>query len=196
VPDQVDPLLQGRASFRSRAWRDAFAELSAADRDRPLPVADLERLAQAAYLLGCDDDARSVLERAYTTHLGENDHIGAARCAFWIGLGLLSIGEVARASGWSGRAGRLLDQHGEDCAERGYRLILDYLGNVGDLDAAFADAAAIAAIGERFRDADLVAFARYAQGDLRIKQGHTGPGLRRWTRRWSRSSPASWSRPC
>ena len=28
MPDRVDPLLQGRASFRSRAWRDAFAELS------------------------------------------------------------------------------------------------------------------------------------------------------------------------
>ncbi|MGD9530548.1 LuxR C-terminal-related transcriptional regulator [Pseudonocardia sp.] len=177
MPDQVDPLLRGRASFRSRAWRDAFAELSAADRDRPLRAADLELLAESAYLLGRDDDAHRALERAYATHLDEDDPVGAARCAFWIGLGLLSIGEVARASGWSGRAGRLLDRHGEDCAERGYRLILASLGNADDLDAAFADAAAIAAIGERFRDADLVAFGRYAQGNVRIKQGRTGPGL-------------------
>jgi hypothetical protein len=39
---------RGRESFGRRAWADAFAELSAADRESALEPEDLERLATAA----------------------------------------------------------------------------------------------------------------------------------------------------
>jgi hypothetical protein len=45
---------RGRASFRRFAWKDIYAELSAADRVTPLEPKALERLAMAAFLLGRD----------------------------------------------------------------------------------------------------------------------------------------------
>ena len=48
-------LARGRECFARRAWADAFAELSAADREARLEPEDLERLATAAYLIGSDE---------------------------------------------------------------------------------------------------------------------------------------------
>ncbi len=48
----ADTLDLGRESFGRRAWADAYARLSAADREAPLAPEDLERLATAAYLVG------------------------------------------------------------------------------------------------------------------------------------------------
>ncbi len=53
----ADGLDRGREAFRRREWADAYTQLSAADREAPLDVDDLERLAVAAYLTG--DDAAS-----------------------------------------------------------------------------------------------------------------------------------------
>ena len=56
----ADVLDRGREFFGRQAWGDAFAELSAADREAALELEDLERLAVAAYLVGADaesDDA-------------------------------------------------------------------------------------------------------------------------------------------
>ena len=52
----VEMLDRGRESFRRRLWAEAFAQLSAADRDSPLEPADLELLATAAFLVGRKDD--------------------------------------------------------------------------------------------------------------------------------------------
>ena len=46
-----------------------------------------------------------------------------------------------------------------------------------DLDAVFRDAAVTAEIGERFHDADLVAFALHVQGRVRIRQGLVAQGM-------------------
>jgi hypothetical protein len=42
----------GRDAFRRRAWREAYAKLSAAEREDDLAVDDLEQMATAAYLIG------------------------------------------------------------------------------------------------------------------------------------------------
>ena len=60
-----DARARGRESFGRRAWADAFADLSAADRDAPLEPEDLERLATAAYLVGRDEDSVAAWERAH-----------------------------------------------------------------------------------------------------------------------------------
>ena len=61
----VDTLDRGRESFRRRLWAEAFAQLSAADRDSPLEPADLDLLATAAFLVGRDEDGAELLARAY-----------------------------------------------------------------------------------------------------------------------------------
>lgn len=171
-------LERGRAAYRRQAWLDAFTALSEADRAAPLTAPDLELLAIAALLVRRDEDGVRVFERAYARHLGVDD-VRAARCAVWIGLVLMNIGEPARANGWFSRAGRLLARDGRDCAERGYLLMPDVLLRLGgaELDEAVALAATMTEIGERFSDADLVAFGTQAQGRVRIKQGRVSEGM-------------------
>lgn len=144
-----------------------------------LDADDLELLAMSASLICRDDDAVHALERAHRAYLNADAGIDAARCAIWLGIGLLDAGELAQASGWIARAQRLLVREARDCVERGYLLVptvLEQLGS-GGWEAAHATAARIAEIGERFDDADLVAFALVMQGRALVKQGRVPDGL-------------------
>jgi tetratricopeptide (TPR) repeat protein len=177
--DAVDHLEQGRAAYAGRTWTGAHASLSRADRARPLGSDDLERLATAAYMLGRDDEYVDRLERAHQLHLDAGDELRSARCAFWIGI-LLVRGEAGRASGWFGRARRLVDRAERDCVEQGYLLLALMLERAatGDHEAALAAAAAATELGERFGDADLFALAAQDQGLLEIRRGRVVEGLR------------------
>jgi DNA-binding CsgD family transcriptional regulator len=173
-------LARGRAAYRRRAWRQAFDELTAADRDRHLPAANLEQLGMSAYLVNRDDAAFGALERAHARYRDRGAAVDAARCAFWLSLGLLNRGEEARAHGWAARGQRMLPEQTGNCVERGYLLVPAVLGNIGtggDLDAAFADAVVIAETGAKCDDLDLVSFALHAQGRVRIRQGRIEDGL-------------------
>ena len=103
---KTDAVAQGRESFARRAWADAYACLSAADRKASLEPKDLERLATAAYLSGKDSD--DIWARAHHGFLDRGDREQAARCAFWLAFGLLDRGDLARSGGWLSRAQRLL----------------------------------------------------------------------------------------
>ncbi len=113
------------------------------------------------------------------THLESGETLGAARAAFWLGFRLIDLGEMARATGWFGRAARLVEREGRDCVERGYLLLPVVLQQLyaGDYEASHASAADATEIGERFADADLVALALHLQGCARVKQGLVDDGL-------------------
>jgi DNA-binding CsgD family transcriptional regulator len=177
--DGVDELTHGRESYARRAWRHAHESLSGADQAGSLQATDLELLATSAYMLGRDDEYVSALERAHHGYLARGERLRAVRCAFWIGINLTLRGEMGRASGWLGRARRLVDREGRDCVERGYLLmpLMFERQAAGDFEAAIAAGAEAAAIGERFGDADLFALAAQDQGILLIKQGRVGEGL-------------------
>ena len=83
--------------------------LSLADRTAPLEAEDVELLGTSAYMLGRRDDLES-LERAYHLHLDAGEALRAARCAFWTGMVLSIRGEMSRATGWLGRAQRLVER--------------------------------------------------------------------------------------
>jgi DNA-binding CsgD family transcriptional regulator len=175
----VDELQRGRESFKRRRWMDAFNALSLADEGVPLDAEDLVLLSMSAYLIGRDDDNLRALERAYRAHLETGEALNAARAAFWLGFRLIDMGEMAKATGWFGRAARLVEREGRDCVERGYLLlpvVLQQL-NDGDYEASHASAADATEIGERFADADLTALALHLQGWARIKQGRADDGL-------------------
>ncbi|HSK60024.1 MAG TPA: DNA-binding response regulator, partial [Actinomycetospora sp.] len=141
---------RGRESFRRRRWQDAYTDLSQADREDGLGTADLERLATAAYLTGRDGECDLLRERGHHEYLRGGEEVAAARCAFWLGLGLLLRGEEIRAGGWLARARRLLDEGGHDCPERGYLLVplaIQQL-SAGDPGAAPATYEQVGAIGE------------------------------------------------
>ncbi len=173
----ADAVENGRAAAAKRAWRDAHAALALADRAGPLGADDLELLATAAYMLGRDDEYAQALERAHHAHRRDGDELRAVRCAFWIVVSLMLRGQAGRASGWQGRARRLVA--GRDCAERGYLLTLAMVEHAaaGDHDAALAAGAEAMAIGERFGDADLFALTAQDQGTLLVRLGRVADGL-------------------
>jgi hypothetical protein len=176
----ADDLARGLArGLDRRAWGDAFARLSAADRQVALAPDDLERQATAAFMLGNDADSTAIWARAYHDRLDQGDVDRAARCAFWSAFVLMLTGETARAGGWLARAERLLDDGRRDCVEQGYRLVPGAFQNLDQADNATAIAtfARIAEIGERFGDADLVALAGVGRGQALIGLGETAAGL-------------------
>jgi DNA-binding CsgD family transcriptional regulator len=173
-------LRRGREAFASRAWLDAFTALSEADRIAPLEAADLDLLATSASLIGRMEDYVTLLERAHLAHLEDGDNLAAARSAGWLGMTLGLRGEIGPASGWFGRAQRLVEREGRDCVERGWLLLPVVLQRevTGDFSGAEEAAAEAIEIAERFGDRDLAAIALHAQGVARINQGSVEEGLK------------------
>jgi hypothetical protein len=116
VVDAIDELGQGRESYARRAWVDAYKSLSHADQAALLGAEDLELLATSAYMIGRDGDYLGGLERAHHVYLDAGEALRAVRCAFWVGVNLALRGEMARATGWFGRAQLLLEREERDCA--------------------------------------------------------------------------------
>ena len=170
---------QGRAAFERQAWGNAYQQLTAADREAALEPEDLERLAIAAHLVGRDAESTDAWARAHHAFLARGAAPGAARCAFWLGFTALIQGETAQGGGWLARGQRLLDDGRHDCVERGYLLMLQALrcmwaGDNSTLHATYDQAARI---GERFGDAQLMAFGRLGVGEALIRSGQTAAGV-------------------
>jgi DNA-binding CsgD family transcriptional regulator len=176
--DRADELERGREAYAARAWLQAYECLEQAHARDPLDPPDLELLSIVSFMLGRDDDCASWLERAHLGHLERGETLPAVRCAAWIGLNLASRGQIGPASGWLGRAQRLVEPEG-DCAERGYLLLPAMFQHegAGDYAAAAAVAEEAVRIGERFGDRDLFALAIHGQGHMLIRDGRVREGL-------------------
>ena len=133
----------------------------------------------AAYLAGEDDVWAAACERAHHECLHRGDARRAARCAFWLGFGLLQRGEMAPAGGWLARAEHLLDDGDRDCVERGLLLLPAALGHLfaGETGSALAEFTDALAIGVRCGDADLTAFGRLGRGQALVLGGDQARGV-------------------
>lgn len=152
--------------------------MSAADREAPLELDDLERLAVAAYLVGRDEDSIDIWARAHHECMRLGDSVSAARCALRLGTELLLMGEMAQGGGWLARAGRIIEEGDLDCVERGWLLVPAAIQCFDeDPTTAHATFGQAAEIGARFDDPDLVAMARNGQGWALIRLGQTAAGL-------------------
>jgi len=166
-------------AFGRSAWREACTLWMEADRDRELSPDDLSCWATASYLIGHDADADDLWARAHTECLGRGDASRAARCAFWLGLGLVLRGETARGGAWIGRAHQVLEEVTDQTAEHGYLLVpsgLQAMGG-GDFSAAYSRFSQAIELADRFNDRDLLALARLGQGRTLVKGGETSRGL-------------------
>jgi DNA-binding CsgD family transcriptional regulator len=172
-------LRAARDAYERRAWHYAYRALLSVDESAPLGANDLHKLATAAYLIGRDLDFLTYTERLHRMHIAADDSARAARCAFWLALGCLFRGDAGQANAWTARGQRLVCER--DCVERGYLLLPSAEQELrgGRAEAAQATAAEAAAIGERWRDADLTAAAWHVQGRALIHTGRVPSGLER-----------------
>jgi DNA-binding NarL/FixJ family response regulator len=174
-----EAIVRGREAFDTKAWGDAYADLSAADRESPLGPDDLERLAVSARLTGRDEDSAEIWARAHHEHVRLGNVPRAARATFWLAMGLLERGEMARGGGWLARGRRLLEETQEDCVERGYLLaptaVLSlYQGDPATALPIFEEAGAIA---DRFGDSDAMTLTKLGKGQALIMLGQTVQGV-------------------
>lgn len=170
---------RGRRAYDRRAWKDAHALLSRADRENALRPGDLERLSTAAFLIGHEKDFERALERAHRAYRDAGDRTSAARCAFWIGLRLFLTGQSGAATGWLARGQRLLDQEGTEAVEEGYLLlpVAEQHLQAGEWERARAAAREATGFGTRLGDRDLVAAARHVEGRTLLEMGRVEEGF-------------------
>lgn len=170
---------RGRVAYREDRFADAVAGIEEAARGQDAEAADLEHLAIAAVLVGRIDEGIDALTRAHEAFLAHGDVDGATRCAVWIGMELMDLGERARAGGWFGRAQRLVEQTPDTRPDHGFLLIPEgmaafYSGDGEQAAAAFERAAELARIRQ---DADIGALAGLGLGLSRIMLGRPEAGL-------------------
>jgi tetratricopeptide (TPR) repeat protein len=169
----------GLAAFERGEWSEAYGLLSTADQASGLDPSQLQVLAEAAYLLGRDDETIDALERAHRVLVDEGEAGSAATCAFWLGLTLLIVGQPARAAGWFRRQERLLGQTKADSADRGYGFLGSGLRrqSLGRYPEALADYREASNIGDTYGDADLANLGRNGHGEVLISLGDLEDGL-------------------
>jgi len=169
----------GREAFSQRAWREAYAQLTAADAEQTLDAPCLEKLAVATHCLGKDDESVSAWGRAYNAHIEAADFADAALTACWCSFALITRGDFALASGWLGRAQELCDTHHLDCPAIGFIKGQTAAGMMltGDPQSAlpvFDDAQEWAV---RFRDADGLTLTRLGRGQCLAMLGRPAEGM-------------------
>jgi DNA-binding CsgD family transcriptional regulator len=172
-------LARARTAYAESSWQAAHDAFVLADEDAPLEPDDLELLSMSLLMLARDDDAVAILERAHLEYTERGETLRAARSATWIGMNLAYRALVGPATGWLGRAQRLLEAWPEQTAEHGLLMLPDVFRY--EATGAFVQAAGVAreaaAIGERFGDPDLVALALHAEGHMLVKAGRVREGL-------------------
>lgn len=177
--DMTDHLEAARAAYTGYAWADAFDLYREIDAASELELVDLEKFAFAAALSGHDLDMLSILERLFRKYLDSDMNEEAAKAAFWSGFRLISIGEMGQANAWFQRSQRLVDDLARETVVHGY-LALPLIHRCraeGRLDEAAELARKTMALGERFDEQDLVAFAQNLLGDLYLRDGDIDRGI-------------------
>lgn len=172
------PLKKGQEAFQQQAWGEAYALLSSANHNASLNPHNLKKLARAAYLIGKESDFIDAMKGAHHKFLDKDNAVEAANCAFWLGMILFNQGEYAQGGGWMARAGRLVEDSGQDCAEQGFLLVpqaLQHLreGNTENAQNLFNQAGKI---GKQFDNPDLMALSRLGGGQALIQQKNIDTG--------------------
>lgn len=156
---------------------DTYDRLSRLD-SAGLGAADLESLADAAWLMCRLDESTAARQRAYARFLDAGEHGSAARVAWRLFWEHLYAGDTVVGVGWLRRARRHLVAAPE-AAEHGLVALADaeLALNRGDLDEAAAGAQRAIEIGDRRRVQGIVALGLALHGRVLIARGDLGEGL-------------------
>jgi hypothetical protein len=137
----------------------------------------LDGLSQALHFQREYDAAIDVKERAFAAYRSEGRPADAADTARWLAfLHGTYHGNYAVASGWMGRAQRLLEDV-EECASHGW-LVLDGAVFARDSKEREQCAASALTIAKRFGDADLEFDALALLGETYVATGRVAEGMK------------------
>lgn len=172
-------LERARDAFARKAWAEAFEAYARADAARSVAAEDLERWSDCAHLAGEEDAALRLLDRAHGRHLDDGSIERAAYCAAWAGLDLAGRGEMAQASGWFGRARRLVGSPEGPSVVEAYLVLADALRQAaaGETETAFDLARRANEAARRFGDADLAVLSLQTMGRVLLVQARVDEGL-------------------
>lgn len=176
----IEDLAQAREAFERREWAASYEVLSRREPET-LAADDFARLATAALLLGRRNDCVQALQRAYAINVSAERPLSAVRCAFWLAMVLLELGEDAISSGWAARAERLVAEIPGEVVESGYLTFHRLYRAVfaGRFDEVARLAVKVLDYGERFDEPDLVVLGLSAQGRMLIMGGQVREGSAR-----------------
>lgn len=171
-----------RVCFSDRRWTDAVEAFSTIDETgaATLEAGDLEALAVAAYLTGADDTSASAFARAHQARLDDGDPRAAIADGFWLGVTMMLRGEMAHASGWFGRIGRVVEEQDPDGPGPGYLLVPAALGALhsGDATTALDHARAARELARTHGQPDLEALAACAMGQAHVAANEPAEAVR------------------
>lgn len=158
-------------------WRAIHDELARRE-PSSLTGHELDRLGESLFWLDRPDDSIAVLGRAFTAHLADGDHVGAAMSAWQLFYDHALIGETALANGWFERARRQA-AHDERSVAAGFLAVAesDLAGWSGALEDAVRHAERAVALGHATRSPDLLAMALQAKGRAMVAGGRLDEGI-------------------
>ena len=170
-------LERAATAVAERRWADAHGIYRRADPDS-LTGVDLERFADTVWWTSDEPASIEIRQRAYAAYAAEGDDLRAAWCAGLISIQRFLRGEPSVAAGWLRRAKRhverqpLAPEHGFVAMVEG--AVLLYGGSPQEGLPLLHEAIAI---GERFRDRNLLAMAIHVRGLASIAAGRSVDGL-------------------
>lgn len=102
----LDALERSRAHFAAAAWDDTHRCLAAADAAGPLSAEDLERLADAAHLLGDHSSFFKAMERTQRAYTRRSPVSVRQRLRHWAFLSRGKPGDAGHADNILGQVGK------------------------------------------------------------------------------------------
>jgi ATP/maltotriose-dependent transcriptional regulator MalT len=179
--DSARALADGRDALARGAWEEARAAFQHALAAGETPEA-LEGLALGTLWLDEERVTLESLERAYTLYRQGDDRLGAARTALWLGLCSVYLrGQPAVASGWLGRAERLLEglePASEHALLSAWQAHFALLGD-HDLEGARRLARRAVDLARGVGDHEVETHARALEGLVLVSSGEVAEGMRR-----------------
>lgn len=177
---EVDAVLTAaRAAYARLDWPAAREGFDAARGVGALSADDLSALGDAAWWLGRVEESLAASEQAYHRYLDADQPRQAATAAMATAYLSALHGREAAASGWMGRAQRLLADQPE-CVEQGYLLYVlqvEAALDGTDVEAVVAAARRVRDLGRRHGDPTLVAQGTLGEGRMLVRHGRVAEGL-------------------
>ena len=158
-------------------WRAIHDELAGRGLTS-LTATELDQLGESLFWLDRPDESIAVLGRAFTSHVADGDHAGAALVAWQLFYDHVLVGEKALANGWLERARREAGD-AADAVVDGFLAVAesDLAAGRGALDDAVVSAGRAVELGRTTGHADLTAMALQVSGRSLVACGRVEDGI-------------------